>query len=172
MSPPFPPRALGCYAPCGLMDSSISAPVLPASASRPWVARLLWLIAALASWPVIALSFWLTPDARGFGTHQQLGLPPCNFQDATGVPCPGCGLTTSFSNMAHAHLLDAFAAHLMGPPLFLITLAVAVASPWALRRAIPLDQVLSHRGAVATLGVTLLLGLLTFGARIAHAVMR
>lgn len=141
---------------------------MSALADRPWVARLIWLFAALASWPVVVLSFWLRPDARGFGTHQQLGLPPCNFQEVSGVPCPGCGLTTSFTNMAHGHVVDAFSAHLMGPPLFLITLGVAVASPWALRRALPLDAVMGHRAAISTLSVTLVLGLVTFGARLAH----
>ena len=31
------------------------------------------------------------------GTHQQLGLPPCNFVTLTGYPCPACGMTTSFA---------------------------------------------------------------------------
>jgi hypothetical protein len=156
--------------PAAMMD----APELlaPAPSARPWVSRLLWLAAAAASWPVVALSFWLRPDARGFGTHQQLGLPPCNFQESTGVPCPGCGLTTSFANMAHGHVLDAFAAHLMGPLLFAITVAVAVAAPWAARRALPMDRVLQHPATAATLGVTLTAGLVTFGLRLVHMLHR
>ena len=149
------------------LECAVDEPAAPS-----WSARLLWLAATLASWPVIVLSFWLRPDPRGFGTHQQLGLPPCNFQEATGVPCPGCGLTTSFTNMAHGRVVDAFVAHLMGPPLFLITLAVAVGAPWAMVRALPLDRVLAHRAAVATLGATLALGLVTFGLRVVHVVAR
>lgn len=134
--------------------------------------RALWLFALLASWPVVGLSFWLRPDARGFGTHQQLGLPPCNFQESTHIPCPGCGLTTSFTNMAHGHVIDAFAAHLMGPPLFLITAAVAVFSPWALRTALPVDRVLGHRATVSVLSATLALGLVTFAMRLVHTFAR
>ncbi|MFO0628566.1 MAG: DUF2752 domain-containing protein [Polyangiales bacterium] len=134
--------------------------------TRSLATRALWLVALLASWPVVALSFWLRPDPRGFGTHQQLGLPPCNFQEATHIPCPGCGLTTSFTNMAHGHVIDAFAAHLMGPLLFLITVGVALASPWALRTALPVDRVLGHRATVSVLSVTLALGLVTFAMRL------
>ena len=46
---------------------------------------------------VFGIAVWLTPDPRGFGTHQQLGMPPCTFRTLLGVNCPHCGLTTSFS---------------------------------------------------------------------------
>ncbi len=46
---------------------------------------------------VFGIAVWLTPDPRGFGTHQQLGMPPCTFRTVMGVNCPHCGLTTSFS---------------------------------------------------------------------------
>lgn len=149
-------------------DTAATALPYPAAPAGGWITRLVWLAAALCAWPVITLSFWLRPDPRGFGTHQQLGLPPCNFQEVSGIPCPGCGLTTSFTNMAHGRVLDAFGAHLMGPLLFLITLAVALGAPWALRRALPVDRVLGHPGTLATLSVTLVAGLVTFAMRLAH----
>ena len=133
-----------------------------------WLTRVFWVVAGLGSWAVLGIAAWLRPDPRGFGSHQQLGLPPCTFEALTRIPCPGCGLTTSFTNMAHAHVIDAFAAHLMGPPLFLITVAVAVGSPWALRTALPIDRVLGHRATVSVLSVTLALGLVTFALRVAH----
>ena len=43
----------------------------------------------------------LTPAPAGFGTHEQLGLPPCAFLHWTGFPCPSCGLTTCFAHAAH-----------------------------------------------------------------------
>lgn len=46
---------------------------------------------------VMGIAMWLTPDPRGFGTHQQLGMPACTFRTVTGLNCPHCGLTTSFS---------------------------------------------------------------------------
>jgi len=50
----------------------------------------------------------LTPDARGHGTHEQLGLPACPFRSLTGLPCPFCGMTTAFSHLARLEPLEAF----------------------------------------------------------------
>lgn len=39
----------------------------------------------------------MIPDPEGMGTHQQLGLPECGFKAVFSVPCPSCGMTTSWS---------------------------------------------------------------------------
>ena len=146
--------------PLGALSQTAAAP-----ASYALFTRAFWLLAGLVGWAVVGAAAWLNPDARGFGTHQQLGLPPCMFEAYAHVPCPGCGLTTSFAHMAHGHLLQAFGAHLMGPFLFLLTLGVAVASPWAVRRALPLSAVLAHRATTAALSTTLAAGLVTLAIR-------
>jgi hypothetical protein len=46
---------------------------------------------------IAVLGLVLTPDARGVGTHEQLGLPPCLTMELWNVPCPGCGVTTSLA---------------------------------------------------------------------------
>lgn len=135
---------------------------------RTWPTRLFWALTGLVAGVVVALSAWLTPSTLGFGTHQQLGLPPCTFEAMTTVPCPGCGLTTSFAHMAHGHLLQAFGAHLMGPFLFAITLFYAISAPWAVRRALPISTVINHSATAPALMVTLGAGLITFGLRLAH----
>ena len=135
---------------------------------NPWISRLVWAASTLVAWAVVGLSFWLRPDPRGFGTHQQLGLPPCGFAEVAHLPCPGCGLTTSFARMAHGQVLSAFGAHLMGPPLFLLTLAVALCGPWAVRRGMPVSQVLEHPAATGVLGTTLACGLVTWALRFLH----
>lgn len=140
----------------------------PAPPARTWPRRLAWSVAALGSWSVVLLAAMLSPDPRGFGTHQQLGLPPCRFEDFTHVPCPGCGLTTSFAAMAHGQVLTALRAHLMGPMLFLLTVALALGAPYAARRALPLAQPLAHRAALPVLSVTLAAGLVTFAIRLFH----
>lgn len=143
-------------------DVTLAAP------PRRLLDRAAWALALLAAWPVVLLSAWLRPDHRGFGTHQQLGLPPCSFEAVTHVPCPGCGLTTSFTNMAHLHLVDAFRAHLMGPLLFTLTLALAVLSPIGIGRGWSVPRALSQPWVTVYLGVTLAAGMVTFGARLAH----
>lgn len=78
------------------------------------------------TWAVLGIALWLEPDARGFGTHQQMGFGTCTFMKLTGYPCPMCGMTTCFTHMAHAEPLQALVTQPFGVVLFSITLAVAI----------------------------------------------
>lgn len=62
-----------------------------------WSERLLVILILMAIPGVFAVALRLTPNAQGYGTHQQLGLSECFFLKATGRLCPHCGLTTSFA---------------------------------------------------------------------------
>lgn len=73
---------------------------------------------------VLGLARWLEPSVQGHGTHTQLGLPPCTFWSLTGVPCPLCGGTTTFSLMAHGHVLEAFVTQPFAALLFVLTLGL------------------------------------------------
>ena len=73
---------------------------------------------------VFGIAGWLTPDPRGFGTHQQLGMPPCTFRTLTGVNCPHCGLTTSFSWFVRGEFNNSMKANPAG--LILASAGVAV----------------------------------------------
>jgi hypothetical protein len=42
----------------------------------------------------------------------------CMFRNLTGHSCPGCGLTRSFSFLAHGDLRDGFHLNPLGPILF------------------------------------------------------
>jgi hypothetical protein len=96
--------------------------------------RLIWSAIALGALSVVTIARWLEPDPRGFGTHLQLGLPPCAFHAMTGLPCPTCGLTTSFAHMARLQITSSIAAHPLGVPLFtLTTVAIGVAVCGSLR---------------------------------------
>lgn len=65
----------------------------------------------------------LNPDAAGYGTHQQLGLPPCSSILLWNTPCPACGMTTSWSHLTRGHLMSALQANVGGTLLGLIALA-------------------------------------------------
>lgn len=54
------------------------------------------------------------PDPAGHGTHEQLGLEPCGWLAEWGVPCPGCGVTTSLSLFAHGRLAESAATQPLG----------------------------------------------------------
>lgn len=42
----------------------------------------------------------------------------CSFRRFFGFGCPGCGLTRSFTYMAHFDIIGAFKMNWLGPPLF------------------------------------------------------
>jgi hypothetical protein len=76
---------------------------------------------------VFALAVWLTPDPRGFGTHQRLGLPPCTMILLFDRPCPGCGMTTSFAHFVRGQFADAVRAN---PAGLWIAVSCAGLLPW------------------------------------------
>jgi hypothetical protein len=98
------------------------------------VSRLVWLVLAVLPATVIGTAAALTPNPLGHGTHTQLGLPPCGFLVVTGYPCPGCGLTTAFANMADGHVVAAARANSFGVLLFLVSAATVFVSLLALVR--------------------------------------
>jgi hypothetical protein len=55
----------------------------------------------------------------------QLGLGACTMMSLTGWPCPMCGMTTTFSLLAHFRLLDAAKNQPFGLVLFSITLVAS-----------------------------------------------
>lgn len=87
------------------------------------VVTVLWLA-------ITGVGIYLSPDPHGHGTHQQLGLPPCPSVLFFDKPCPGCGLTTSWTSFIHGQFVDAFRAHPLGPLLYLAFTFFALANLW------------------------------------------
>lgn len=85
--------------------------------------RMVGLALALPTGLVLGVARWLTPAVEGVGTHKQLGLGGCTVLSLTGYPCPMCGMTTTFTHMAHLSPLDAALTQPFGVVLFLATLA-------------------------------------------------
>lgn len=99
-----------------------------------WVSRLVWLVLLAGTLFVVITATQLTPDPIGHGTHTQLGLPPCGFYLYSGLPCPGCGLTTCFSHMVRFEWVGAARANPFGVALFLVTVAGVPVSAYGLLR--------------------------------------
>ena len=78
---------------------------------------------------VFAVACWLQPDPRGFGTHLQLGLPACQFRQWSGMLCPHCGMTTSFSHVVRGDFSAAWSANPCG---LLLASVCGLSIPWCL----------------------------------------
>lgn len=86
---------------------------------------------------VLGIARCLHPSASGMGTHEQLGLSPCRFHALIGLPCPSCGLTTSFAYAAHFHFRQAFFASPFGLLLFVVAvLAIPTSAVLLWRRTL------------------------------------
>lgn len=85
------------------------------------------LVASLLLTSGFLLARSLNPDPRGFGTHQQLGLPECTFKILWNRPCPGCGMTTSFAHLVRGHL---WAATRSNPAGVLLGAVCLIMVPW------------------------------------------
>jgi hypothetical protein len=94
--------------------------------------------AALFAWAMFLLSGFvvartLDPDPRGFGTHQQFGLPECTIRILFERPCPGCGMTTCFSHFVRGEFVAAARAN---PAGILLAAFCVLMIPWSLVSAV------------------------------------
>ncbi len=87
---------------------------------------------------LFVVAAWLNPyyadgSARRMETHRELGLPECTFKRITHLPCPSCGMTTSFALTIRGDLVNGVQANSVGVLLALFLLAVI---PWCVASAV------------------------------------
>ena len=97
---------------------------------------------------------------RRMGTHMQLGLPDCNFKSIAGVPCPSCGMTTSFSLLMHADVWNSMKANFAGTALCAFGLIFV---PWAFASAFCGRFVLVRRLEMLIFRLAIIFLVLLFG---------
>ena len=88
---------------------------------RP-AARLLALSVGLAGLALLSVAAYVRPNPAGVGSHtSSLGLQPCQFLQTSGLPCPGCGMTTSFSWFVRGNIVASVYVQPMGAMLATLT---------------------------------------------------
>lgn len=122
-------------------------------------AQLVWFFGWLAC---TAIGIYLTPNSGGHGTHQQLGLPPCPSVLLFSRPCPGCGLTTSWTAALHGDIVRSFVAHPMGLLMYLGFTAVALGALYGniIKKRLLVDSKLANSIFVGFVVVFFLFGLI------------
>jgi hypothetical protein len=108
----------------------------------------------------------LEPSREGFGTHQQLGLPPCTFTALFHMRCPSCGMTTSWSHLTRGRFDRAAQSNVGGVLLGVIAM---MAAPWLLVSALRGKWFVwapSDRWVLAIAGAITVITLLDWGWRL------
>lgn len=108
---------------------------------RSWLVRLIALLIFAPTLAVLLTASSLSANADGMGTHTQLGLAPCGFKTATGLPCATCGMTTSFTHAADGRLLTSFVTQPAGMILAVLTAMVVLVSGWSLATGMSLTPI-------------------------------
>ena len=91
--------------------------------------RVLLIVSAAGLLLLLVVAALVEPDRRGFGTHQQFGLPPCSVRVLFGIRCPTCGMTTAWACLVRGQVTDAFRANVGGAVLGMLAV---VAVGWFL----------------------------------------
>lgn len=128
--------------------------------------RLLTVLLGAGIVVVFGIAGWLKPDLRGFGTHQQLGMPPCTFRTLTGVNCPHCGLTTSFSWFVRGQFDNSMKAN---PAGLILASASVVILIWSIVVSIRGTFVITHepgRDMLIGFGIWVLVSVLVWCFRL------
>jgi len=127
------------------VDYEIIEDVLPAEPPpqrlNTWVRGLLVLLACFLI-SGFSLAIYLNPykddgSAKRMETHRQLTiggkqLPECTFKEKTGLPCPSCGMTSSFALFVRGDLWNSAKANWVGTLLATFCLCLI---PWSFASA-------------------------------------
>src|SRR5271169_4317146 len=99
----------------------IFSPLAPRVRVSP-LGRIFAVAVSLACLTPLVIAALIQPSPSGLGTHTQLGLGACSFQQVTGIPCPSCGMTTSWAWFARGNLIASLWVQPMGTVLAFLTL--------------------------------------------------
>lgn len=124
-------------------------------APGPMQDRVMGTVLVVPTGAIIGTALWLEPDPAGVGTHTQLGLGGCTVLTTFGVPCPMCGMTTTFTHLAHLDVMNGVLNQPFGLVLFSLTvLGLGTGMADLLRPAARWRKVLAvvdrHEGRIAS----------------------
>ena len=121
--------------------------------------RLLNLGIALACLALLVTAFYLTPSASGVGTHTGLKMQSCAWLARTGIPCPSCGMTTSFAWFSKGNIIASIYVQPFGFVLALLTTITFWVALYGFISGKPVAQLLHRLPAKYTWGAILVLAM-------------
>lgn len=130
---------------------------------RPAIDRAIAGLVAAAASVCFGALLRITPDARGHGTHEQLGMDRCGWPLHYGVPCPTCGCTTAACELVHGRIVAAFVTQPFGAAIAAFGLLMGVHATLCLLRGRSFTDILVRLPFWRLVGGALLLLLASWG---------
>lgn len=131
----------------------------------PWIDRAAAVSVAGAVGAVVVVMAFVRPDPRGLGTHELLGLEPCGWPLAYGIPCPTCGCTTAACHLVHGDVLTAVQVQPFGALFMAAALLLGLHAVVCLVRRWSFADLLVRVPVWRVFGGALVLLLLSWGYR-------
>jgi hypothetical protein len=123
------------------------------------------MVAAIAL-TVLLFALSVAPSPGGSGTHERLGFQRCQFLATCGLPCPTCGMTTSYAHFVRGNWLASLYVQPMGFVLAIGTCTVFWAAIYIAITGRPIQRLL-RQVPMATLVIALMsIGVLGWGWKI------
>jgi hypothetical protein len=138
-------------------------PTRPVVSSTGRIGSLVISMAALA---VLITATLLPPARAGVGTHQRMGFPACAWMATTGLPCPTCGMTTSFSHFVRGNWVASVYVQPMGFVLALLTGIAFWGGLYIALTARPIQRQLQRLPMVWLIGAFMAIGIAAWGWKI------
>ena len=109
----------------------------PVRSRAHWGVRVALLVTAAGLATVFYVATRVQPYAPDgtplkMASHQSLGMPPCRFKEMADLPCPSCGMTTSFAHLVRGDLWNSLRANWVGTGLAVFCVFLI---PWCLASA-------------------------------------
>ena len=135
-----------------------------------WRQRAVTGVVFILSSGLLCMGSLLEASAKGYGTHEQMRMPPCGFLKVSGLPCATCGMTTAFTHAAHGRLFDAFMTQPAGALIAVAVAATTIVSGYALMVGASMSGLwkLLWRPSVVVAAVVILLGAWAYKITILH----
>ena len=153
-----------------MQPAVVTVPIIYTPPVQPqkltWSGRLGALAFALAALAMLVTAVLLKPSPTGEGTHTGMGMQRCQFLATTGLPCPTCGMTTSFAWFVRANWLASFYVQPMGFCLALATGALFWAALYMTITGSPLNRLTRQLPMTHVVVAVLAFGIAAWGWKI------
>ena len=131
-----------------------------------WLGRAIAAGVGLVCLAPLVTAALLTPNPSGLGTHEALGFAPCSFLQSTGLPCPTCGMTTSWAWLARGNVAASLWVQPMGTVLALLDIVIFWSAGYIAVSGRPAQHLLRYLPAGYILKLLLILALAAWAWKI------